>query len=180
MKKKIDIKQNYPQDKETCRKYRELLDKAEKYFQKEKFVSSKNLFIKASQIWETEEVLEKISVCKKNAHRLEKAQELLRRGYQLQKMKKLHDALLIFQQSLEFWDNREIRLLTEKLRSKLPKPSLAPAHKAEAEARYTDAIHCYMKALKYSENIEARNRLGICLVKQKDYDGAIGIFKSFN
>jgi tetratricopeptide (TPR) repeat protein len=139
-KKRIESVPDSFDDRANRKRYRELLEKAEKLFQKEKFGSARHHFAEAHQIYPSEEVQKRIQTCEENARRMAQAQDLVRQGYQLERGKRLREALRTFQQSLEAWENQEIRTLVAKLQSKLPKPTLAPGYKAEAEQRYAEAI----------------------------------------
>ncbi|MEW5801345.1 MAG: tetratricopeptide repeat protein [bacterium] len=170
--KKIEFGQSPPDDRANRKKYQELLEKAEKLFQKEKFGSARHHFTEAQQIYPSEELQNRIHACEENAGRMALAQDLMRQGYQLEREKKLKDAFKTFQRSLEAWENREIRILAEKLQSKLPKPTLDPGFRLEAERRYAEAIERYKEVLEWEDNPQAKDRMGICLVKQGSYTEA--------
>jgi|GEM_PF-3486453 len=177
--KEIKYSQGCPKDDgERRKRYRELLEKGEKLFQKEKFGSAKYHFDQAYQICPSEEIRQRIQLCEENAQRMSQAQALVSQGYQLEREKKLESALKVFQRSLEIWDNKEIQLVVARLRAKLPKPTLAPAYQAEAEHRYEEAIACYREVLELQDNPQVRDRLGICLVKKGAYAEAANILVS--
>jgi len=176
-KKKIESGQSSLDDRENRNKYRELLEKAEKLFQKEKFGSAKHHFSEAHQIYPSDEVQKRILSCEENARLVAQAQDLVKQGYQLEREKKLKEALKAFQLSLNAWENKEIRALVAKLQSKLPKPTLTPGYQAEADQLYAEAIERYGEVLELEENHEAKNRMGICLVKQGDYGEAVRLLE---
>ena len=176
-KKEIESCQGSLDDRASKKKYRELLEKAEKLFQKEKFGSARHHFGEAYQIYPSEELQTKIQVCEENARRMAQSQDLVKQGYQLEREKKLKEALKAFQLSLDAWENKEIQTLVAKLQSKLPKPTLAPGHTAEADQRYAEAIERYREVLELGENPEAKERMGICLVKQGVYAEAVRLLE---
>ena len=176
-KKEIESGQGSLDDRESRKKYRELLEKAEKLFQKEKFGSARHHFGEAYQIYPSEEVQKRIQVCEENARRVAQAQDLVKQGYQLEREKKLKEALKAFQLSLNAWENKEIQTLVAKLQSKLPKPTLTPGHTAEADQRYAEAIERYREVLELGQNPEAKERMGICLVKQGAYAEAVSLLE---
>lgn len=166
------------EDREAKKKYQELIERAENLFQKEKFGAAQYQFSLAYQIVPSEQIEKRIKTCEENAQKIARAQDLLKQGYQLEREKKLPESLAAFRQSLEIWENQEIRRVVEKLKSRLPRPSLAPALKAEAEHRLTEAINKYRDILKYSENEEALARLGICLTKAGEYAEGSSLLES--
>jgi tetratricopeptide (TPR) repeat protein len=169
------LKQSESLDRQTKKAYVEYIEKADKAFQKERFGSARYNLSQADQLLPSELLKEKIRICEENSMRVEKAQELIRQGYLLQKQKKIHEALKYFLQSLEVWEMEHIRVLAENLRKKLPRSSLNKAYQAEAEQRYAEAIEMYHEAYKFLGDSEARDRLGICLVKQGRYDEAVKV-----
>ncbi|MEW6381393.1 MAG: tetratricopeptide repeat protein [bacterium] len=177
-RKETESGQGFPDNRESRKKYQELLEKAEKLFQKEKFGSAKHHFGQAYQIWPSEEVQRRIHICEENAQRMARAQDLVREGYQLEREKKLREALKVFHRSLEAWDNKEIRAVVTRLLGKIPKPTLAPGYQAEADHRYAEAIERYREVMELEENPEARHRIGICLVKQGAYAEAVRFLES--
>jgi tetratricopeptide (TPR) repeat protein len=176
-KKEIKSAEGSLNDRANRKKYQELLEKAEKLFQKEKFGSARHHFGEAYQIYPFEEVQKRIQACEENAKRVVQAQDLVKQGYQLEREKNLKEALKVFQLSLNAWENKEVQTLVAKLQSKLPKPTLIPGHQAEADHRYAEAIERYGEVLELEENSEAKERMGICLVKQGAYAEAVRLLK---
>lgn len=169
------LKQSESLDRQTKKSYMEYIEKAEKAFQKERFGSARYNFSQAHRLSPSELLKEKIRICEENSMRVEKAQELIRQGYLLQKQKKIHEALKYFLQSLEVWEMEHIRALAENLRKKLPRSSINKACQAEADQRYAEAIELYHETYKFLGYSEAKDRLGICLVKQGRYDEAVKV-----
>ncbi|MFH0926081.1 MAG: tetratricopeptide repeat protein [bacterium] len=164
-----------PEDREIKKRYQGLLARANDLFQKKKFGAARYHFNQALQMNPSPEIQKQILTCEENESRIARSQKLLKQGYQLQREKRIKEALEAFKLSLDAWDNKEISKIVANLKSKLPRPNLTLAYKFEAEGRYTEAIRYYRETLESSGDRNLKDRLGICLVKQGEYPEAVKI-----
>lgn len=152
-------------ESERKKRYRECLSKANSLIAKEKFGAAKYQLSLAAALDPGQDLQQRIRECEDKAQRLIAAQEFARQGYRMEREKNLPEAIKAFGQSLEEWENKEIRALFRNLQNRLPKPSLGPAQAAESKHNYPEAIKIFREALALADVQSVRNRLGVCLCK---------------
>ncbi len=156
-----------------------MLAKAEKLFDKGKYLSAKKEFEKAERISPQDNITEKLKVCKKEIEKL-KVKDLIKRGEQYTRKKKLRDALRCFEEARMISGkddgiHEKIEMLSKRLQGH---DINMAARNAEVAGQYLKAAGLYEKVLAGSKKKDALIlKRAVCLVKAERYEDAVSAFK---
>ena len=165
--------------KKKIQSFESILIKAEKLFEKGKYLSAKKEFEKAGRISSRDNITEKLKICTKEIGKL-KVKDLIKRGEKYTRKKKLRDALRCFEEARMIAGkddgiHEKIEMLSKRLQGH---DINMAARNAEAAGQYLKAAELYEKILAGSKKKDALIlKRAVCLVKAERYEDAVSVFK---
>jgi len=155
----------------------EILDRAEKLFQRGNFSLAQKEFEKAKKKLKRKDIADKIEICRKETGML-RAKERLKQARKAEKKGDLNKALSCFEQAAKNIDEEWIIKKIDKLKTKLgSRNALSAARKAEAAADFEKAAACYTRADQAGETGNLFLKRAKCLVKAEKDAEAVAAFK---